>query len=102
MTILQITSSLFSEACQSSRAQLGTRAGVTFKYTEPNDWQTEYVRFFLGFLGIEEVEFVYAEGLALGEKTREEALAAARAGTPARSASPACRLMRHTKEMRPL
>jgi len=78
------------------------RAGATFKYTEkgavglltgkkayviaarggkyagtPADTQTPYVRNFLAFLGITDVEFVYAEGLALGEATRNEALAAA-------------------------
>jgi FMN-dependent NADH-azoreductase len=79
------------------------RAGVTFRYTEsrsvglltgktvyviatrggvyagtPLDTQTAYVRQFLGFLGMTDVEFVYAEGLAIGEATREEALAKAR------------------------
>src|SRR5712691_3668681 len=66
------------------------RAGETFKYSEKgavglltgkkayvlaarggvygeNHSQTEFVRQFLGFLGITEVEIVYAEGLALGE-----------------------------------
>lgn len=80
------------------------RAGETFKYTEkgavgllrgkkayvlaarggvyagtPNDWQTQFVRFFLGFIGITYVEFVYAEGLALGEESRNKGIAAARA-----------------------
>jgi FMN-dependent NADH-azoreductase len=79
------------------------RAGVTFKYTEagpvglltgkkayvlaarggiyagtPKDTQTQYVRDFLGFLGIADVEFVYAEGLAMGDATREAALENAR------------------------
>jgi len=79
------------------------RAGVTFKYTDkgavglltgkkayvvatrgglyagtPADSQTSYVRDFLAFLGITDVEFVYAEGLAIGEATRESALAKAR------------------------
>ena len=79
------------------------RAGVTFKYTEqgpvglltgkkayvfatrggayagtPRDTQTAYVRDFLAFLGIAEVEFVYAEGLAMGETVREASLAKAR------------------------
>lgn len=78
------------------------RAGATFKYTEkgavglltgtrayvvaarggryagtPADTQTRYVRDFLAFLGIADVEFVYAEGLAIGEAQRNEALAAA-------------------------
>ena len=78
------------------------RAGETFKYTEkgavglltgkkayvfaarggvyagtPNDWQTQFVRFFLGFIGITDVEFVYAEGLAISEAARNAGLAAA-------------------------
>jgi FMN-dependent NADH-azoreductase len=81
------------------------RAGETFKYTDkgavglltgkkayvlaargglyagtPNDWQTQFVRFFLGFIGITDVQFVYAEGLALGEDHRNKGIAAARAG----------------------
>ena len=80
------------------------RAGVTFRYTETGpvglltgkkayvfatrggayagsgkDTQTAYVRQFLGFLGIAEVEFIYAEGLAMGPATREASLAQARA-----------------------
>ena len=78
------------------------RANVTFKYTEtgpvgllggkqvyvfatrggayagtPLDSQTDYVRQFLGFIGMKDVEFVYAEGLAMGAR-RETALAQAR------------------------
>lgn len=80
------------------------RAGVTFRYTDtgpvgllagkkayvfatrgglyagtPRDTQTAYVRDFLGFLGITEVEFVYAEGLAIGPAQRDAGLAQARA-----------------------
>ena len=80
------------------------RAGVTFRYTEKGpvglltgkkayvfatrggayagtarDTQSAYVRDFLAFLGIGEVEFVYAEGLAMGPAPREAALAQARA-----------------------
>ena len=40
----------------------------------PGDLQSAYVRQFLGFLGIDGVEFVYAEGLALGEESRATAL----------------------------
>ena len=75
------------------------RAGITFRYTEtgpvgllagkravvfatrgghhagtPGDLQSAYVRQFLGFIGITDVEFVYAEGLALGEQQRQSAL----------------------------
>lgn len=79
------------------------RAGVTFRYTEngpegllagkkayvfatrgglyagtPLDSQTCYVRDFLGFLGISDVEFVYAEGLNMGEASKDAALTRAR------------------------
>ena len=78
------------------------RAGVTFRYTAsgpegllrgkrayvvatrggkhagtPSDLQSAFVRQFLGFIGITDVEFVYAEGLAMGEETRTAALDAA-------------------------
>lgn len=78
------------------------RAGVTFRYTAtgpeglltgkkvtvfaargglyagtPKDSQTTYVRDFLGFIGITDVEFVYAEGLNMGEESKSAALAAA-------------------------
>ena len=76
------------------------RAGVTFRYTAngpegllsgkkayvfaarggryagtPRDSQTTYVRDFLAFIGITDVEFIYAEGLNLGEPSKQEALA---------------------------
>ncbi|MGH8764912.1 MAG: FMN-dependent NADH-azoreductase, partial [Burkholderiales bacterium] len=79
------------------------RAGVTFRYTEtgpvglltgkkayvlatrgglyagtPRDTQTAYVRDFLAFIGITDVEFVYAEGLAIGEASKTASLAKAR------------------------
>jgi FMN-dependent NADH-azoreductase len=75
------------------------RAGKTFTYTEkgpqgllkgkkvfvfatrggvyagsPLDTQTTYVRDFLRFIGIDDVEFIYAEGLHMGEATKTEAL----------------------------
>jgi FMN-dependent NADH-azoreductase len=78
------------------------RAGVTFKYTDkgpvgqltgkkvvvfaarggvyagtPMDTQTSYVRDFLRFIGLTDVEFIYAEGLALGPQSREANLAKA-------------------------
>ena len=80
------------------------RAGVTFKYTDkgavgllkgkevvvlaarggayvgtPLDTQTSYVVDFLSFLGMNAVEFVYAEGLAMGEERKQSALARAHA-----------------------
>lgn len=69
------------------------RAGITFRYTEqgpeglltgksavimatrggkyagtPADTQSQFIKNVLGFVGIEDVNFVYAEGLAMGEK----------------------------------
>ena len=78
------------------------RAGVTFRYTEngalgllrgkkayvfakrggtyvpQSDHQSAVVRQFLGFVGIDDVEFVYVEGLALGDARASAALSAAR------------------------
>lgn len=45
-----------------------TRGGV---YDTHSDLETPYVRQFLAFLGITDVEFVHAEGLAMGEHRRE-------------------------------
>jgi len=78
------------------------RAGVTFRYTEkgpvglltgkkvyvfaargglyagtPLDTQTAYVRDFLRFIGMTDVEFIYAEGLAMSAEHKEAALAQA-------------------------
>jgi FMN-dependent NADH-azoreductase len=78
------------------------RAGVTFSYSEkgpkglltqkkayvfatrgglyagtPLDTQTSYVRSFLAFLGIDDVEFIYAEGLAMGDAAKADALSKA-------------------------
>lgn len=49
----------------------GRYAGTTF------DTQTDFVRNFLGFIGISDVEFVYAEGLNMGDDSRNNSLAAA-------------------------
>jgi FMN-dependent NADH-azoreductase len=78
------------------------RAGITFKYTENGpqglldgkkayifatrggmyagttlDTQTDYVRNFLAFIGITDVEFIYAEGLNMGEENKASALTTA-------------------------
>jgi FMN-dependent NADH-azoreductase len=80
------------------------RAGITFAYTEkgpvgrltgkkvyvfaarggqyvgtPMDTQTSYVRDFLAFLGMSDVHFVYAEGLAISTESKEAGLARAAA-----------------------
>ncbi len=79
------------------------RVGATFRYTEkgpvglltgkkayvfaargglyagtPLDTQTSYVHNFLRFLGIEDVEFVYAEGLAISDQHKQAGLAQAK------------------------
>ena len=45
----------------------------------PLDTQTSYVRDFLRFLGMTDVEFVYAEGLAISPQSKEAGLAKAAA-----------------------
>lgn len=75
------------------------RAGITFRYTANGpvgllagkkayvfatrgghyvgtafDTQTEFVRNILGFIGIQDVEFVYAEGLNMGEESKAAGL----------------------------
>lgn len=78
------------------------RAGVTFQYTPEgpeglmkgkkavvfitrggqygeDHSQTAFVHQFLGFIGITDVEFVHAEGLAIGDEAKEQALNAAQA-----------------------
>jgi FMN-dependent NADH-azoreductase len=80
------------------------RAGITFKYTDKGpvgllagkkvyvfaarggmyagtalDTQSGYVRDFLRFLGLDDVEFVYAEGLAISPESKAASLAKAAA-----------------------
>jgi len=80
------------------------RAGVTFKYTDkgpvgllqgkkvyvalargglyrdtPADTQVPYLKSVLGFLGMTDIQFVYAEGLAMGPEAEQKALASAEA-----------------------
>jgi FMN-dependent NADH-azoreductase len=82
---------------------LVARAGVTFKYTPSGavglladrpttvlatrggryqggdaDSQTPWLRQIFGFIGIRDLRFVYAEGIAMGEAAQTSALAAAR------------------------
>ena len=79
------------------------RAKVTFRYTEkgpeglltgkkvyvvltrggqyrntPADTQVPYLKTVFAFLGMKDVEFIYAEGLAMGPEAEQQALAAAR------------------------
>jgi FMN-dependent NADH-azoreductase len=78
------------------------RTGVTFRYTERGpeglikgkqvyvflarggvysgeaDTQTPYLRQFLGFIGLTDAKFIYAQGLAMGEEARDRSLVQAR------------------------
>lgn len=51
-----------------------TRGGI---YGEDHT-QTQYLRQFLGFIGITDVKFIHAERLAMGESTKLESLDAAK------------------------
>ncbi|WP_280152590.1 FMN-dependent NADH-azoreductase [Piscinibacter sp. XHJ-5] len=78
------------------------RAGVTFRYTDtgpvglvqgkkvyvaltrgglyrntPADSQTPYLKTFLAFIGMTDVQFIFAEGLAMGPEAEQKALASA-------------------------
>lgn len=75
------------------------RAGISFKYTETGpqgllkdkpvyviaarggmhagqvtDTQTDFITTFFGFIGINQVEFIYAEGLNMGDEAKEKAI----------------------------
>ena len=52
-----------------------TRGGL-YRNT-PNDTQTPYLQTVFGFLGMTDVQFVYAEGLAMGAEAEQNALASA-------------------------
>lgn len=51
--------------------------------TGPTDFQETYLRQVFGFLGISDIEFVRAEGVALSPEHRQQAVAAALASIPA-------------------
>jgi FMN-dependent NADH-azoreductase len=78
------------------------RAGVTFRYTDtgpeglvtgkkvyvaltrgglyrntPADTQTPYLKTFLAFIGLTDVQFIFAEGLAMGPEAEQKAMASA-------------------------
>ena len=80
------------------------RAGITFRYTEngpqglvgdkpvtvlaargglyagtENDTVTPYIKLFFGFVGITSVEFVFAEGLNMGDDSKDKAMREAKA-----------------------
>ncbi|MEN3259175.1 FMN-dependent NADH-azoreductase [Sodalis endosymbiont of Spalangia cameroni] len=106
--VLVLTAPMYNFAIPSQLKNyfdLIARAGVTFRYSEqgpeglvknkralilttrggihkdtPSDLVTHYLRLFLGFIGITDVSFIYAEGVAYGPdaavKAQEEAKAA--------------------------
>jgi FMN-dependent NADH-azoreductase len=49
---------------------------------EPNDFQEKYLRAIFAFIGIDDIEIIRAEGLALGPGHREAALSTAHATIP--------------------
>lgn len=51
---------------------LATRGG--FYFGTDKDTQTKYVKDFLSFIGITDVEFIYAEGLAISPEQKTESL----------------------------
>lgn len=51
-----------------------TRGGI---YANTADTQTPYLRQFLGFIGITDLQFVFAEGLGMGDETKQKSLSAA-------------------------
>lgn len=51
---------------------LATRGG--FYFGTDKDTQTKYVKDFLSFIGITDVEFIYAEGLAISPEQKAESL----------------------------
>lgn len=51
---------------------LATRGG--FYFGTDKDTQTKYVKDFLGFIGITDVEFIYAEGLAISPEQKTKSL----------------------------
>jgi len=54
-----------------------TRGGL-YRNT-PADTQVPYLKTVLAFLGMTDVQFVYAEGLAMGAQAEQDALASAQA-----------------------
>ncbi|MFT4464804.1 MAG: FMN-dependent NADH-azoreductase [Sodalis sp. (in: enterobacteria)] len=106
--VLVLTAPMYNFAIPSQLKNyfdLIARAGVTFRYSEqgpeglvknkralilttrggihkdtPSDLVTQYLRLFLGFIGITDVSFIYTEGVAYGPeatvKAQEEAKAA--------------------------
>ena len=59
---------------------------------EANDFQEPYLRAVFAFIGVEDIEIVRAEGLALGPEQRDAAVQAALASVPSAVASLATRL----------
>lgn len=75
-TTFRYTSSGPEGLLRGKRAYVFAASGGQYAGTEA-DFYTPYLRHFLGFLGIQQVEFTYAEGLAMGEERSNTAMRAA-------------------------
>lgn len=64
------------------RVIIATGRGSAHGDNAASDFQEPYLRFLFGFIGINNVEFVRAEGVGLSPQHRVEALAAAHAAIP--------------------
>jgi FMN-dependent NADH-azoreductase len=58
------------------RVYVGLTRGGRYRNT-PADSQVPYLKTVLGFLGMSDIHFVYAEGLAMGTQAEQDALASA-------------------------
>lgn len=61
---------------------IATGRGSAHGDNAPSDFQEPYLRYLFGFIGIDNVEFVRAEGVGLSPQHRADALAAAHAAIP--------------------
>lgn len=86
-TVLHLTSSIFADGGQSSRLAEEFVAALRLEHPGAQVIRRDLARDpvphldaerFGAFLGITDVEFVYAEGLAIGEAAKQQSLAAAR------------------------
>jgi len=65
------------------RAIVASGRGGVYGDANPADFQEAYLRQVLGFLGVTDVEFVRAEGVAYSPQHRTDAMTAAHAAIPA-------------------
>jgi FMN-dependent NADH-azoreductase len=88
-TLLKLNTSIFGENGASSRLAdafgkkayvFAARGGI--HDGAPSETETSYARQVLSFLGIRDIELVYAERLALGDAARTAAFESAAPATP--------------------